>query len=268
MGAAALFNGMIAPLTPITVRGVFWYQGESNVYATPAPYADFLKPLIADWRGRFGQPLPFGIVQLANYGKSPADTKAAIVRAAPAQVAVEVTGTGLVVAIDLGEERIHPPNKRDVANRLALWARASVYGETNLVFQSPRYQSQSVQGEKIRINFATGEPALMVGKLDDSGSVNPAPGEKLQWFEIAGADGGFVPAEAVRTTTVWWFRRRTFLPQRTCVTLGGPIHRAAIFTTRPDCLQFRSRPPGLNPRVYANESACDLPVGAATAGRP
>jgi sialate O-acetylesterase len=197
MGAAALFNGMIAPLTPMTFRGVLWYQGESNVHAAAAPYAVLLQTLIADWRGRFAQTLPFGIVQLANYGNNPADTRAAIVRAAQAQVAAEVPDTGLTVAIDLGEERIHPPNKRNVANRLALWARAEIYGETNLVHQSPRYQSHSVQGGKIRIRFATGGSPLRVGHLEDSGRVKPAPGTKLRWFEIAGVDGKFVPAEAV-----------------------------------------------------------------------
>jgi len=196
-GAAALFNGMIAPLTQMTVRGVLWYQGESNVGASAVNYAVLLKTLIADWRGRFAQTLPFGIVQLANYGTSPADTRAAIVRAAQAEVAAEAPDTGLTVAIDLGEERIHPPNKRDVANRLALWARATIYGETNLVHQSPRYQSHAVEGGTIRIRFNTGGSPLRVGTLDDSGGVNPAPGQKLQWFEIAGADGNFVPADAV-----------------------------------------------------------------------
>jgi sialate O-acetylesterase len=181
----------------MTVRGVLWYQGESNVHASAAPYAVLLKTLIADWRGRFAQTLPFGIVQLANYGNSVTDTKAAVVRDAQARVAAEVPDTGLTVTIDLGEERIHPPNKRDVANRLALWARATIYGETNLVHQSPCYQSHSVQGGEVRIRFDTGGSPLMVGKLDDAGSVKPAPADKLQWFEVAGVDGEFVPADAV-----------------------------------------------------------------------
>lgn len=197
LGAAALFNGMIAPLTPMTVHGVLWYQGESNVGTSTANYAILLKTLIADWRRRFAQTLPFGIVQLANYGKSPTDIRAALVRAAQAEVAAEVPDTGLAVAIDLGITWIHPPDKRDLANRLALWARATIYGETNLVYQSPRYQSHSVQGGKIRVRFDPGGSPLMVGQLNDSGSINPTPDKKLQWFEIAGADGKFVPAEAV-----------------------------------------------------------------------
>ena len=197
LGAAALFNGMIAPLTPMTVRGVLWYQGESNVGSSATNYAALLKTLIADWRGRFAQSLPFGIVQLANYGNSPADTKAALVREAQAEVAAAVPDTGLAVAIDLGEVRIHPPDKRDVANRLALWARAKIYGETNLVYQSPRYQSHTIGVGKIRVRFDTGGSPLMVGKLVESGSVESTPKEKLEWFEIAGADGKFVPADAL-----------------------------------------------------------------------
>jgi sialate O-acetylesterase len=246
MGAAALFNGMIAPLTPLTVRGVLWYQGESNVGASAVHYEALLKTLIADWRGRFGQTLPFGIVQLANYGNSPTDTRAAVVRAAQAAVAAEVPHTGLTVAIDLGEERIHPPNKRDVANRLALWARATVYGETDLVHQSPRYQSHSVQGGKIRIRFATGGSPLMVGQLDDSGNVNPAPGTKLQWFEIAGADGKFVPAEAVID--------------------GDSVVVSSPAVSAPTAVRYAwaTNPSGCNLYNEAGLPACPFSTGAAT----
>ena len=197
LGAAALFNGMIAPLTPMTVRGVLWYQGESNVGASSTGYAALLKTLIADWRGRFAQGLPFGIVQLANYGNSPADTKAALIREAQAAVAEDVPDTGLAVAIDLGEATIHPPDKRDVANRLALWARAKLYGEKHLTYQSPRHHSHAVEEGKLRVRFDTGGSPLMVGKLDGSGDIKPTPKEKLCWFEIAGGDGKFVPADAV-----------------------------------------------------------------------
>ena len=196
LGAAALFNGMIAPLTPLTVRGVLWYQGESNVGDSAANYAGLLKTLIADWRGRFGQSLPFGIVQLANYGKPWSDTRAALVREAQAAVAAEMPDTGLAVAIDLGEERIHPPDKRDVASRLALWARARIYGETNLICVSPRYQSHRVAGNTLRIRLDTGGVALMSAQLKSSGEIQPTPQDPLRGFHIAGADGKWVPANA------------------------------------------------------------------------
>jgi len=180
----------------MTLRGVLWYQGESNSRGPAGAYATLLKALIADWRARFGQDLPFGIVQISAFGKSLTETRTVFTRTSQAQVATEVPGTGLAVTIDLGKEHIHSPNKRDVANRLALWARATIYGETNLVYRSPLYESHTVEGGKIRVRFATNGSPLMVGKLDDAGRVNPTPSDKLLWFEIAGADEKFVSAEA------------------------------------------------------------------------
>jgi len=197
LGANSLFNGMIAPLTPMTFRGVLWYQGESNVGDSAADYATLLKTLIADWRGRFAQNLPFGIVQLANYDNPWGDTKAALVREAQAVVAAEVPNTGMAVAIDLGQACIHPPDKRDVANRLALWARATIYGETNLVYLSPHYQSHKVTGASIRVRLATGGAALMSAKLNADGETVPTPQEPLRGFQIAGADEKWVAADAV-----------------------------------------------------------------------
>jgi hypothetical protein len=90
----------------MTVRGVLWYQGESNVGDSATDYATLLKTLMADWRGRFGQNLPFGIVQLANYGNPWSDTKAALVREAQAVVAAEVPKTGMAVAIGLKQLKV------------------------------------------------------------------------------------------------------------------------------------------------------------------
>jgi sialate O-acetylesterase len=196
-GPAALYNGMLAPLTPMTLRGAIWYQGESNAGASTADYAALLTALIADWRAHFGKELPFGIVQLANYGEPWRGTRATLVREAQAAVAAQTPGVGLAVAVDLGEVRIHPPDKRNVADRLARWARAKVYGDTKLVFQSPLYKSCAVSGGKIRLQFDTGGARLMVGQLDDLHTVREASGQKLQGFELAGGDGKFVTADAV-----------------------------------------------------------------------
>ena len=196
-GRAALFNGMIAPLTPATIRGVLWYQGESNVGASAADYAALLKTLIADWRRHFNrEDLPFGIVQLANFGEPWRESNAALVREAQAAVASQVPGAGLAVAIDLGDVRIHPPDKRNVAKRLALWARAAVYGEKGLVFQSPLYKSHVVAGGKILVRFDTGGSPLMVGRKDSRDEIQEAPDGRLEAFEIAGTDGKFVRADA------------------------------------------------------------------------
>ena len=112
-------------------------------------------------------------------------------------VAAEVPNTGMAVAIDLGQACIHPPDKRDVANRLALWARATIYGETNLVYLSPRYQSHKVAGASIRVRLATGGAALMSAKLNADGETVPTPQEPLRGFQIAGADEKWVAADAV-----------------------------------------------------------------------
>ena len=199
IGNAGLYNGMIAPITPMEFRGVLWYQGESNAGASADEYAVLLKTMIADWRARFhSDELPFGIVQLANYGvpsEGAAGSKAAQIRAAQAAVARDVPHVGLAVAIDLGEFRIHPPDKRDVARRLVLWAKAKVYGESGTVFQSPVYRCQSVEGGAMRVWFETPVP-LAIGTLDEAGCFRETPDAPLVRFEIAGEDGKFVRASA------------------------------------------------------------------------
>jgi len=197
-GPAALYNGMIAPLTPMTIRGILWFQGESNAGKSATDYHALLKTLITDWRERFQiKDLPFGIVQLTSYGKPslPGESNVAVVRKAQADVASEVVNVGLAVTIDLGALQIHTPNKRDVGNRLTLWARATVYGEQNIVYQSPRYKSLTLEDGAIRVRFDTNGSALMVGKMNDKDVVQETPKEKLKWFEIAGADGKYFPAD-------------------------------------------------------------------------
>jgi sialate O-acetylesterase len=131
-GRTALYNAMIAPLGDLSLRGVAWYQGESNTGASVA-YQDLLTRLMADWRGKFGAELPFLIVQLANYGQpptAPAESGWAEVREAQRLAVAKDAHAGLVVTIDIGERYdIHPPNKQEVGRRLARAARRVVYGE-------------------------------------------------------------------------------------------------------------------------------------------
>jgi sialate O-acetylesterase len=189
MGNSAFYNGMIAPLLPMTFRGVLWYQGESNADSPPGDYARLLSGLIADWRSGFGDPkLPFDIVQLANYGKPAAgfeDSKVALVREAQAQVAATAPDVGMAVAIDLGTPNIHPPNKRDVADRLARIALARTYGLSQPC-EGPVYEGMTVEGTAIRLRFKTGGEPLVARE----------GGGKLHGFFIAGADGHFIPADA------------------------------------------------------------------------
>jgi sialate O-acetylesterase len=131
-GKTALYNAMIAPLGNLSMRGVAWYQGESNT-GTYATYQDLLTRFMADWRGKFGAELPFLIVQLANYGEpptAPVESGWAEVREAQRLAVANDAHAGLAIAIDIGERYdIHPPNKQEVGRRLARAARRVVYGE-------------------------------------------------------------------------------------------------------------------------------------------
>jgi len=131
-GKSVLYNGMIAPLGNLSMRGVAWYQGESNT-GTSSTYQDLLTRFMADWRGKFGAQLPFLIVQLANYGQpptAPVESGWAEVREAQRLAVANDAHAGLAVAIDIGERYdIHPANKQEVGRRLARAARRVVYSQ-------------------------------------------------------------------------------------------------------------------------------------------
>ncbi|RZJ76379.1 MAG: sialate O-acetylesterase [Flavobacterium sp.] len=184
----ALFNAMIAPINQFGLKGVLWYQGESNVGNAMA-YKKLLPGLIENWRKQFQRPnLPFYYVQLPNYGDTkyqPGESSWAILREAALET-LKVSFTGMAVTIDLGEwNDIHPDNKKDVGERLALIAQKWNYGVKNLVFSGPIYTSSAVEGNQIVISF------------DQTGSgLKSIDGAALSQFEIAGADKKFVWAEA------------------------------------------------------------------------
>ena len=183
-----LYNGMIAPLIPCAIRGVAWYQGEGNALRA-YQYRKLLPALIQDWRTRWQQgDFPFLIVQLANYtpvAAQPGEAWWAELREAQT-MALAVTNTGLAVAIDLGEaDNIHPRNKQEVGRRLALNARALVYGE-KVEWSGPLFKSSRLEGGRVRITF---EHA--------SGGLVAKDGAPLKGFAIAGEDRKFSWAEAV-----------------------------------------------------------------------
>ncbi|MEN9840817.1 MAG: hypothetical protein RL376_617 [Verrucomicrobiota bacterium] len=202
--ATTLYNGMIHPLIPYAFRGAIWYQGENNANtaARSKDYARLLPAMIADWRAQWGQgDFPFYMVQLANYqpaNRSHADHAWAFMRESQLRIQQTVPNTGMAVIIDIGNaDDIHPRNKQDVGKRLALLARAQTYGEKGLVYQSPLYKSSTVEGGKIRVRFDTGGSTLIVGKKTGLDPVVPTPQAKLDWFEVAGADGKYAWADAV-----------------------------------------------------------------------
>ncbi len=155
-GLSTLYNGMIAPLGDIGLRGVLWYQGESNT-ADGAAYAARLRTLRDDWRGRFGVEVPLLVVQLAGYGLPPAapmDSGWAEVRDAQRRVVAEDRHSGLALAVDIGDAYdIHPPNKQELGRRLARVARHVVFGETALAPSGPTPRTAVHTSEGVRIAF-------------------------------------------------------------------------------------------------------------------
>lgn len=133
-GAATIYNAMIAPLADYSLRGVAWYQGESNAYPLESrQYQRELAALMADWRRQFESPLPFLVVQLPDYGPMtavPVDSAWAQMREAQRRAVAADGNAALVVTIDIGNrDDVHPTNKQEVGRRLARAARHLVYGE-------------------------------------------------------------------------------------------------------------------------------------------
>lgn len=183
-----LYNSMIAPLINYNIKGFVWYQGESNT-GRPDEYATLQPAMINDWRKHFNQNnLPFLFVQLPgfmDYNYLPSESGWATFREAQAK-SLSVPNTAMAVAIDLGEwNDIHPDNKKDVGDRLALAAEKIAYGE-NIVYSGPTYQSSTIEGNKIIISFTNTGSGLTTNDGE-------APAE----FAIAGDDKKFVWAKAM-----------------------------------------------------------------------
>jgi sialate O-acetylesterase len=183
---STLFNGMIAPLTQLSLRGVIWYQGEANV-GRAEQYRKLFPAMIRDWRARFDKSdLPFYFVQIApfSYG-DPKLSDAAELRDAQ-RLSLSTPSTGMAITMDIGEpDDIHPGSKQEVGRRLAYWALAKTYGRECVSYCGPLYRSMKVEGENVRISFDHADAGLV------------AKGGELKQFLIAGDDKRFFPAEAV-----------------------------------------------------------------------
>ncbi|MBB5875613.1 sialate O-acetylesterase [Xanthomonas sp. 3498] len=155
-GMSTLYNGMIAPLGNDGLRGIVWYQGESNA-GEGAVYATRLRHLRDDWRRQFGAALPLLVVQLAGYGRppqTPTESGWAQLREAQRRVVAEDPHSGLAVAIDIGDAYdIHPPNKQELGRRLARVARHVVYGERALAPSGPTPRTAARTQGAVRIVF-------------------------------------------------------------------------------------------------------------------
>ncbi|KQB44310.1 Beta-galactosidase/beta-glucuronidase [Flavobacterium daejeonense] len=180
-----LFNAMIAPLTHLKIKGVLWYQGESNA-GNPKLYAKTLPALIEDWRTKWGQGnFPFLFVQLPNYMETypePRESNWAVLRQSQLE-SLKVPNTAMAVAIDLGEwNDIHPLNKKDVGNRLALLARKIAYGEKNLNASSPMPAKSVFEESKVIISFKnTGKSLVVKNGTDLKSFAISNDGKKFVW---------------------------------------------------------------------------------------
>jgi sialate O-acetylesterase len=185
---AALYNAMVAPTINYGIKGILWYQGESNE-RNASEYKNLLPALINDWRNKWGEGnIPFLYVQLPNFMDAqylPSESNWAVLREAALKT-LSVPNTAMAVTIELGEwNDIHPDNKKDVGERLALGAEKIAYGEKNIVSSGPLYQSSKIEGNKIILSFTNTGSGLI--SIDD---------EELNQFAIAGADKKFVWAKA------------------------------------------------------------------------
>jgi len=186
----SLYNAMIAPFTSYGLKGIVWYQGESNA-GKPEIYERLLPALANDWRTQFKQPeIPFLYVQLPGFldrNFLPSESNWALLREGQRK-SLTIPKSGMVVTLDLGEwNDIHPLTKKPIGERLALAARKLAYGE-NIVSSGPIYTSHKIEGNRVRIHFSETGSGLSINQQDE---------DELTYFAIAGKDKKFVWAKAI-----------------------------------------------------------------------
>ncbi|SPE62748.1 conserved exported hypothetical protein [Verrucomicrobia bacterium] len=196
-----VYNAMIAPLTPYAIKGVIWYQGESNC-GKSKQYRTLFPILIQDWREEWKEgDFPFLFVQLPNINKpatKPVQDEDPWPGIREAQsMALRLPNTGMATIIDVGDpDDVHGKDKLDVGNRLSLVARRRVYGE-NIVCCGPTFDSFTVEGSKVSIAFKNVGGGLMIGAPPWSplGGI-PSPADSLKGFAVASSDRRWVWAHA------------------------------------------------------------------------
>ena len=220
---AGLYNGMIAPLVPGALRGVVWYQGESNADHASS-YAPCFSALITGWRKQFVQgDFPFYWVQLPNYGHIGfQNDRLGWARLREAQnSALSLSATGQAVTIDVGEiGNLHPRDKKSVGERLALLALARTYGLKDVIDSGPVFASAKREGSAYRITFKSSASPL---KAANAG---------LTGFELAGEDKVLHPADAkIDGSTV----------VVTCPEVANPVAVRYAFTNAPEAGLFNAQ---------------------------
>lgn len=186
----ALFNAMINPLIPYTIKGALWYQGESN-RKEPDNYKKLFPAMVKDWRTRWGiGDFPFYYVQIApflydgNNNVFQAVDNSAFIREAQLQCLDLIPKSGIAITMDIGDQYcIHPPKKKEVADRLLFNALNQTYGYKTIDYAGPIYESKEVKDGGMVLKFNNAETGLYSY-------------DELTGFEIAGADKVFYPATA------------------------------------------------------------------------
>ena len=186
--SSLLYNGMVHPLIGYGIKGVIWYQGESNRH-DPEKYGQLMPVFVKDLRNKWGLgELPFYYVQIAPYKYSGPDVaESAYLREVQLQNMSKIPNSGMVTTLDVGEMNgIHPSNKEAVGERLAYWALAKTYGKKGFEYSAPVYSSMEIKNGKIYLSFDNlGYGGLIPAKT------------QLESFEIAGEDKIFHEAKAV-----------------------------------------------------------------------
>ena len=185
----ALFNAMIHPLVPFTIKGALWYQGESN-RGEPEVYKKLFPAMVKDWRTRWGiGDFPFYYVQIAPYLYGNNDAfqtvdNSAFIRETQLQCLDLIPNSGIAITMDIGDDEcIHPPQKKEVADRLLFNALNQTYGYKTVDYAAPIFDSLEEKDGGLVLKFKNAETGLFAY-------------DNLEGFEIAGEDKVFYPADA------------------------------------------------------------------------
>jgi sialate O-acetylesterase len=237
-----LFNAMIHPLLPVALRGVIWYQGESNASAHER-YKELFPLLITSWRASLENPeAPFLWVQLSSFEADGAekDTWGALREAQTS--ALSLPNTGQALSYDVGDAKdIHPDDKQSVGRRLARLALRDVYGK-NIPAHGPVAISVKRERDGFRVQFSNADGGLRT------------PGVEVRGFEVAGADGVFEPARAVIEEETVWVRGTTIRNPAQLRYAWQNVTEANLFNQRRlPTLPFRTGPSRNPPAVLAIE---------------
>lgn len=180
-----LYQAMIHPLEGIAVKGVIWYQGESNLF-NYQEYPALFEAMTKGWRARFNNPeMPFYFCQIAPYNYNPKENNSALMREAQLKIAQTQPNTGMAVLMDTGEARnIHPSKKKEAGERLALLALSKTYKMPGISSESPVYKSIEIKDSVVTVLFDNAPMGVAAANFES------------KQFSLAGEDMVFHPARA------------------------------------------------------------------------